>query len=78
MNDDAGIALALSEALKAVGRTHPNPAVGAVVVKAGKIVSTGFTSPAGGPHAEAIALERAGKRATGGLHRDVDVGRRTQ
>ena len=52
MKDEEGIALALSEALKAVGRTHPNPAVGAVIVKGGKIVSTGFTSPAGGPHAE--------------------------
>lgn len=65
MKDDAGIALALNEALKAVGRTHPNPAVGAVIVKGGKIVSTGFTAPAGGPHAEATALARAGKRAKG-------------
>lgn len=65
MKDEEGIALALNEALKAVGRTHPNPAVGAVIVKAGKIVSTGFTSPAGGPHAEAVAIERAGKAAKG-------------
>lgn len=59
------MALALAEAVKAVGRTHPNPAVGAVVVKHGRVVSSGFTSPVGGPHAEAIALAVAGKKAKG-------------
>lgn len=65
MNDEAFMALALAEAVKAVGRTHPNPAVGAVLVKNGKVISSGFTSPVGGPHAEAIALALAGKKAKG-------------
>ncbi len=65
MKDDHGIALALSEAMKAVGRTHPNPAVGAVVAKGARVIATGFTSPAGGLHAEVVALNRAGKDAKG-------------
>ncbi|MFZ5444117.1 MAG: bifunctional diaminohydroxyphosphoribosylaminopyrimidine deaminase/5-amino-6-(5-phosphoribosylamino)uracil reductase RibD [Myxococcota bacterium] len=65
MNDAAGMTLALAEAVKAVGRTHPNPAVGAVIVKGGKVIATGFTSPVGGPHAEAVALRKAGARAKG-------------
>lgn len=65
MNDEACMALALAEAVKAVGRTHPNPAVGAVLVKRGKVIASGFTSPAGGPHAEAIAIATAGARAKG-------------
>ena len=57
--------LALEQARRGVGRTHPNPPVGAVVVKGGKIVGRGFTAPAGGPHAELSALEDAGSRAKG-------------
>ncbi len=56
---------ALAQARTAVGRTHPNPPVGAVVVKGGKLVGVGFTAPAGGPHAEIRALEDAGPRAKG-------------
>lgn len=48
------------------GRTTPNPSVGAVVVSAaGVIVGQGTTSPAGGPHAEILALDRAGAEAAG-------------
>ena len=49
------------------GRTSPNPSVGAVVVDAdGIVVGQGTTAPAGGPHAEVVALEAAGSRARGG------------
>ncbi len=65
MNDEAAMSLALAEAVKALGRTHPNPAVGAVVVKAGRVIAVGHTSPVGGPHAEANALQRAGAKAKG-------------
>ncbi|MBS1153409.1 MAG: Diaminohydroxyphosphoribosylaminopyrimidine deaminase [Myxococcaceae bacterium] len=63
--DEGMMRLALEQARKGVGRTHPNPPVGAVVVKGGKIVGRGFTAPAGGPHAEISALEDAGRRARG-------------
>ena len=49
------------------GRTSPNPSVGAVVVDAdGIVVGQGTTAPAGGPHAEVVALEAAGCGARGG------------
>jgi len=47
------------------GRTWPNPAVGAVVVKDGVIVGRGWTQPGGRPHAEPEALARAGDAARG-------------
>lgn len=63
--DQALMALALGEAKKALGRTHPNPAVGAVLVKGGKVVGRGFHARAGEPHAEIVALKAAGTRAKG-------------
>jgi diaminohydroxyphosphoribosylaminopyrimidine deaminase/5-amino-6-(5-phosphoribosylamino)uracil reductase len=57
--------LALAEAAKCVGRTHPNPPVGAVLVRDGVVVGRGHTRPAGGPHAEVEALREAGPRARG-------------
>lgn len=56
-------ALALAE--RGLGETNPNPLVGCVVVKAGRVVGEGFHARAGGPHAEVIALRRAGARARG-------------
>lgn len=56
---------ALAEARRAVGRTHPNPAVGAVVVREGQVVGRGYTAPPGGPHAEVRAIADAGPRARG-------------
>ena len=53
---------ALDLADRAVGRTSPNPAVGAVVVKDGLIVGEGYTQPAGSSHAEVMALNAAGDR----------------
>ena len=52
-------------ARKAAGRTSPNPQVGAVLVKRGKIVGSGYHKFAGGDHAEIAALKRAGARARG-------------
>jgi diaminohydroxyphosphoribosylaminopyrimidine deaminase/5-amino-6-(5-phosphoribosylamino)uracil reductase len=60
------MALAIAEAEKATGRTHPNPAVGAVLVKRGRVIATGFHARAGAPHAEAVALTLAGADARGG------------
>lgn len=56
---------ALQLARKGVGRTSPNPAVGAVVVKRGRLVGQGYHRRAGAPHAEADALRQAGRRARG-------------
>ena len=57
--------LALSLGRRGLGRTWPNPAVGAVVVKDGVIVGRGWTQPGGRPHAEPEALKRAGDAARG-------------
>jgi diaminohydroxyphosphoribosylaminopyrimidine deaminase/5-amino-6-(5-phosphoribosylamino)uracil reductase len=57
--------LALRLAEKARGRTSPNPMVGAVVVKNGRVLATGYHKKAGEPHAEAIALRKAGRKAKG-------------
>jgi len=56
---------ALSLAARAYGRTSPNPMVGAVIVKGTRIIAEGYHKKAGTPHAEAIALEKAGARARG-------------
>ncbi len=57
------MALALSLGRRGLGRTWPNPAVGAVIVKDGAIVGRGWTQPGGRPHAEVEALRRAGAAA---------------
>jgi diaminohydroxyphosphoribosylaminopyrimidine deaminase/5-amino-6-(5-phosphoribosylamino)uracil reductase len=57
--------LALLEAKKGLGRTHPNPAVGAVIVKGGKVIASGYHARAGTAHAEANALMLAGPAAKG-------------
>ncbi|MBM3140474.1 MAG: bifunctional diaminohydroxyphosphoribosylaminopyrimidine deaminase/5-amino-6-(5-phosphoribosylamino)uracil reductase RibD [Chloroflexi bacterium] len=57
--------LAIDEARRAVGRTSPNPPVGAVVVRDGAVVGRGHTQPPGGAHAEVMALGDAGERARG-------------
>jgi diaminohydroxyphosphoribosylaminopyrimidine deaminase / 5-amino-6-(5-phosphoribosylamino)uracil reductase len=57
--------LALTLGRRGLGRTWPNPAVGAVVVKDGIIVGRGWTQPGGRPHAEPVALKQAGDAARG-------------
>lgn len=63
--DLAWMEMAYGLAEKARGRTSPNPLVGAVVVRDGKIVGHGFHEGPGRPHAEIVALGRAGRRAKG-------------
>ena len=57
--------LALREARRGIGRTSPNPSVGAVVVKNGKLVGKGHHQKAGGSHAEIYALQAAGRKTEG-------------
>jgi diaminohydroxyphosphoribosylaminopyrimidine deaminase / 5-amino-6-(5-phosphoribosylamino)uracil reductase len=65
--DEKYLRLACRLARKAAGRTSPNPQVGAVLVRQGKIVGTGYHRFAGGAHAEIVALKRAGSRARGAI-----------
>ena len=57
--------MALWEAKKGKGKTSPNPCVGALVVKNGKIAGKGYHKKAGTPHAEIHALKAAGRKAKG-------------
>ncbi|MGP0063814.1 MAG: bifunctional diaminohydroxyphosphoribosylaminopyrimidine deaminase/5-amino-6-(5-phosphoribosylamino)uracil reductase RibD [Isosphaeraceae bacterium] len=57
--------LALAEARKGLGAVEPNPMVGAVVVREGRMVGFGHHEQFGGPHAEVIALRQAGESAGG-------------
>jgi diaminohydroxyphosphoribosylaminopyrimidine deaminase / 5-amino-6-(5-phosphoribosylamino)uracil reductase len=56
---------ALAEARNGLGRTHPNPCVGAVVVQGQRLLGRGHHVQAGAPHAEAVALAQAGEAARG-------------
>jgi diaminohydroxyphosphoribosylaminopyrimidine deaminase/5-amino-6-(5-phosphoribosylamino)uracil reductase len=56
---------ALELAERGRGTTHPNPVVGAVVVRDGEVVGEGWHERAGGPHAEVNALAEAGEKARG-------------
>ena len=68
-SDELHMAQALQLARRGLGLTWPNPSVGALVVtQSGEILGRGSTAPGGRPHAEAIALERAGARARGATH----------
>lgn len=56
---------ALTLARKGVGKTAPNPAVGCVIVRDGRVVGEGWHTKAGTPHAEIHALAQAGRLAQG-------------
>jgi diaminohydroxyphosphoribosylaminopyrimidine deaminase/5-amino-6-(5-phosphoribosylamino)uracil reductase len=56
---------ALALAARGLGRVAPNPAVGCVIVKDGRVVGRGWTQPSGRPHAETVALKQAGEAARG-------------
>lgn len=57
--------MALNLARRGLGFVAPNPAVGCVIVKDDTILATGVTAPGGRPHAEVVALEKAGAQAKG-------------
>jgi diaminohydroxyphosphoribosylaminopyrimidine deaminase / 5-amino-6-(5-phosphoribosylamino)uracil reductase len=63
VDDEQWMKRALRLAKKGKGRTSPNPMVGAVLVKNGRVVGEGFHAKAGEAHAEIIALERAGRES---------------
>jgi diaminohydroxyphosphoribosylaminopyrimidine deaminase / 5-amino-6-(5-phosphoribosylamino)uracil reductase len=65
LTDQRWMARALDLARRGVGLTHPNPAVGAVIVKSGRVVGEGFHVYDHRDHAEVIALRQAGRRAKG-------------
>ncbi len=57
--------MAFAEAASVKGKTLPNPPVGAVLVKDGRVIGRGGTRPAGQAHAEIVALEQARESAAG-------------
>ena len=59
------MAMALALAERGLGNVWPNPAVGCVLVKDGRVVGRGWTQPGGRPHGESEAIERAGEAARG-------------
>lgn len=65
--DTRMMAIALAMAARGLGRTAPNPSVGAVIAdeSAGEVIARGWTQPGGRPHAETEAIARAGDRARG-------------
>lgn len=65
--DTRMMAIALAMAARGLGRTAPNPSVGAVIVdeSTGEVISRGWTQPGGRPHAETQAIARAGERTRG-------------
>ena len=64
-NDQRFMAAALALARRGLGNVWPNPAVGCVLVRDGRVVGRGWTQPGGRPHAETEALARAGEAAGG-------------
>ena len=63
--DEAHLEWARTLARRGWGRVHPNPLVGCVIVRDGRLVGQGYHREFGGPHAEIVALEEARSRAEG-------------
>jgi diaminohydroxyphosphoribosylaminopyrimidine deaminase / 5-amino-6-(5-phosphoribosylamino)uracil reductase len=63
--DQSAMRAALALARRGLGTVWPNPAVGCVIVNAGRVVGRGWTQPGGRPHGETEALRRAGAAARG-------------
>ena len=64
-DDTRWLAAAASLAARGLPLSRPNPAVGAIIVKDGRVVGRGWTQPGGRPHAEAMALAMASSAARG-------------
>src|SRR5262249_50788674 len=64
-DDERWMRHALALARRGLGETNPNPVVGCVIVKGGRVVGEGWHRRAGGPHAEIHALGQAGAAARG-------------
>jgi diaminohydroxyphosphoribosylaminopyrimidine deaminase/5-amino-6-(5-phosphoribosylamino)uracil reductase len=64
-DDERWMRLAIREARRGLGRTSPNPTVGAVLVRRGRVVGRGHHARAGAPHAEVVAIQAAGAAARG-------------
>jgi diaminohydroxyphosphoribosylaminopyrimidine deaminase/5-amino-6-(5-phosphoribosylamino)uracil reductase len=62
MTPERAMRIALGQARRAEGTTFPNPPVGAVVYRGDRVLGRGCTRPAGGPHAEIVALQNARRR----------------
>jgi diaminohydroxyphosphoribosylaminopyrimidine deaminase/5-amino-6-(5-phosphoribosylamino)uracil reductase len=60
--DAAFMALALAQAARGIYTTSPNPSIGCVIVRDGRVIGEGFTQPPGGPHAEIFAMRDAAAR----------------
>jgi diaminohydroxyphosphoribosylaminopyrimidine deaminase/5-amino-6-(5-phosphoribosylamino)uracil reductase len=65
LSDEKYMRMAISLAKKGIGETNPNPAVGAVLVKNGRVIASAYHKKAGLPHAEALVINKAGKKARG-------------
>lgn len=66
-DDRRHMAHALGLARRGLGRVWPNPAVGCVIVRDGRVIGRGWTQPGGRPHAETMALAQAGASARGAI-----------
>ncbi|MEM7295358.1 MAG: bifunctional diaminohydroxyphosphoribosylaminopyrimidine deaminase/5-amino-6-(5-phosphoribosylamino)uracil reductase RibD [Pseudomonadota bacterium] len=64
-DDDRFMQHALALGRRGLGQTWPNPSVGCIIVKAGRVVGRGTTASGGRPHAEVVALAQADARARG-------------
>jgi len=62
LQPDEVMRLALAQARRGEGRVFPNPSVGAVVFRGGRVLGRGHTRPPGGPHAEVVAMEAVRRR----------------
>src|SRR5580658_2121834 len=65
LNDEAWMLRALTLATRGAALAHPNPIVGAILIKNGKVVGAGFHDYDRRDHAEIVALKNAGKKARG-------------
>ncbi len=65
IEDQSFMDMALTLARRGLGQTSPNPSVGCVLVRDGRVVGQGWTQPGGRPHAEVVALDQAASQALG-------------